>query len=363
MSWRRSRSGGGSAATGGGTSATGGGTSATGGGTSATGGGSAATGGGSAATGGGSSTTDGGHFFSNCPTTGTGAIAPVGPCSFFTPAEAGANPAGVNADQDNYAIEPPVTPLGQLVVYLPASLAWPARQVPDPTTNFYNTAASLGFHSLALSYRNDSVLGISCKQNDGGVTESNACFDGTRKTIVTGVAAPGAPTTLANSIMLDEGIVARLDAALRYLIKNRPGAGWDQFLANPSAPTAEARIAWSKIIAAGHSQGGGHAAYLAKLFAISRVLQFSSTCDVVATGPAQWTSSTDTWATSPATRFEGLGNDKDSICPWHVAIWQNMGMATASQHDDAVNCKNASYAHECTVFCTENADKWKSMLQ
>lgn len=288
-----------------------------------------------------------------CATRGTGAIVAPAGCVTFTAVEAGADARGDNATDAEYALEPGGTAEGALVVYLNASLSSPARQIADPTENFYSAAAGAGFHVLALTYRSSLVVGATCS-NDA------ACFALARQSIVLGQAAPAAPRAVAN-IREDEGIVPRLDAALRLLAAARPGQGWEQFLAAPTAPTAAARIDWSRVIAAGHSQGGGHAAFLGKLFPLRRVVQLASTCDAVSTTPAPWTQADSTWATDPAQRYVGLAAAGDTICPHHVAVWQAMGLAPARQHDDAELCGGAEHAGP--IMCTDNFARWPTLLR
>jgi predicted esterase len=52
-----------------------------------------------------------------------------------------------------------------------------------------------------------------------------------------------------------------------------PFESWAQYLATPDS------IDWSNIIVGGHSQGAGHAAYLAKFNSVNRVLLFSGPND------------------------------------------------------------------------------------
>jgi pimeloyl-ACP methyl ester carboxylesterase len=62
----------------------------------------------------------------------------------------------------------------------------------------------------------------------------------------------------------------RLVKLLRYLADNYPLDGWDQYLAAHDVPR------WSRILVAGHSQGGGHAAILGKYYSTAGVVMFAS---------------------------------------------------------------------------------------
>jgi hypothetical protein len=297
---------------------------------------------------------------------GDGAILAAAPCVTFTPEQAGANPSGDNATTAEYALEPAAAAKGAIVVQLNGSLGSPAGQIADPTKNIYNAAAGAGFHVLGLAYRSTAIVGVLCKDNA-------PCFGATRKTLILGVRQPGAPLSLA-SIRVDEGIVARIDAALRLLAATRPTAGWGQFIADPTAADASQRVAWSKVIASGHSQGGGHAAYLGQLFPLREVVQLSSTCDAVLAAPAPWTAAGETWGTSPALHFVGFaapttfdagGNAiaGDTACPYHAAVWANMGLDPSRRHDDAATCGASGNTHSASVGCADNFERWGALYE
>jgi len=280
-----------------------------------------------------------------CPTTGMGAIiAPAG-CVVFTPASAGASAAGDHANDNSYALEPAGTVKDALVLFIPASGGIPARQVGDPTQSFYNAAAGAGYHVLALAYASSQVIGILCS-NDG------PCFEPARRAVITGVPQAGAPQALAG-IQLDEGIIPRTEAALRKLALERPGEGWEQYLDSNG-------IVWPKIIAAGHSQGGGHAAFLGKLFSLRQVVQLASTCDAVGNMAAPWTHADATWATPPATRYVGFATAGDPLCGQHATVWQAMGLDPSRMIDDAEICGGAPHAGAIT--CIDNFARWPTLL-
>jgi hypothetical protein len=289
-----------------------------------------------------------------CATTGKGGIA-GDVCYLLTPAESGLPAAGVNATVDQYALRPTSGARGKLVLFFNGSGGSPAAGTrPSPTTNFYTTARAAGLHLFAVSYRSDDAIGVLCKGDD-------ACFLPTRRTVLTGVYEAGAPASL-KGITADEGAFARLLAGLQTLAAGDPSGGWDAFL-DPTATKPVDRIRWSKLIPAGHSQGGGHAALVGRSFAVDRVVALSSPCDQTATGPASWLDvSKSTYATSPAAAYYGLGAPGDTVCTGYPAIWTALGMATSRQHADAVVCAGAA-AHGATIECVENAPVWTTMLQ
>ena len=72
-----------------------------------------------------------------------------------------------------------------------------------------------------------------------------SCYFPSRQTLILGVYQPGA--------------VADLSQIHVFLVAAAPGASPEQ------------QIAWSKMVVAGHSQGGGHSAAIDKLFPVARV--------------------------------------------------------------------------------------------
>jgi hypothetical protein len=299
-----------------------------------------------------------------CPISGPGALVAMSPCFTFTAEQAGASKAGDNATKPEYALEPSGTAKAGLVVQLNGSLGTPAGQIADPAKNIYNAAAQAGFHIIGLAYKSTTVVGQLCN-NDG------PCFGATRKTLVLGVYQSGAAPVL-KGILVDEGIVARLDAAIRLLAASRPTGGWDQYLSDPGAAEAQQRIAWGKIIASGHSQGGGHAAYLGQMFGLRKVVQLSSTCDHVGGVPAPWTLASETWATPPATKSVGFAaptlftgdqpTGGDTTCPYHAAVWSGMGVDPSRQHDDAATCGAGANTHGASIGCVANFARWSALF-
>ena len=300
-----------------------------------------------------------------CPTSGPGAVISAGACLVFSPASAGASALGQNASRMNYALVPSGTPRRTLVVLLNGSGSFPAQLMIDPSRNLFTSALESGNHVLAVAYRSDVSLIAMC-----GSTRPD-CYGPSRRTLLTGVFATGADSSLAN-IREDEGIISRVDQALRALVTVRPQGGWDAFIGNPTATTPSERIAWQRIIASGHSQGGGHAAYLGKLFPLMRVVQFSSTCDAPAGVPAPWTAADSGWVTSPAAAFygfsaptvftNGVPTGGDLNCPYHVSVWQNLGMPSSRQEDDATVCAGID-PHPAAILCSENQPRWVSLFR
>lgn len=137
-----------------------------------------------------------------------------------------------------------------------------------------------------------------------------------------------------------------------------PRAGGGSFL------DASGAIAWSKVLTAGHSQGGGHAAALGKLFPVQRVIQLSSTCDRVGTAAASWTNGkVGTWASDP-TKFFGLGTAGDQTCAGFELNWDNLGMVDDHRDPDGVVCGDSpADTHSQSLKCADNYPRWVAMLK
>lgn len=289
-----------------------------------------------------------------CPTSGDGAITAPGPCWVFSPEDAGAPPGGVNGTDDHYALEPAGTPRGRLVVYMVGSLGTPRSSLRDPAQNVYVTLASAGYHVISLSYRSAAIVGMVCAGEPD-------CYGPTRRALITGEHQTGEASTGLAGLRIDEGILDRLDRALAVLVAAEPDGGWDAFVS--SGATTLEHIRWSSVIAAGHSQGGGHAAYLGRMVSLARVVQLSSTCDGVgADVPATWTTEPELFATDPALRYVGFAAESDGLCGAHAAVWEAMGLDPSRRHDDATVCAGASGAHGSTVGCPENLARLPAMF-
>jgi hypothetical protein len=140
--------------------------------------------------------------------------------------------------------------------------------------SFDSSIAALGYAVISLDYP-DNVITTTCSNS----TDSG-CFDSFRQEIVFGT--PVSPIVDVDS---SNCLYHRLLAFLQYLVRRVPGQGWDEYIEGD-------RIQWEKIIAAGHSQGAGHAAYLGKHFPLAKVMIFSGPQDYLGFfhTPAGWLS-------------------------------------------------------------------------
>lgn len=148
--------------------------------------------------------------------------------------------------------------------------------------------ATMGYHVVSLDYVNNVITVVCSDSKDRG------CFDHYRQEIMTG-------TPVSEKVQVDStnSILNRFSELMKFLVKNDPDGGWDEFVRH-------GRPRWDRIIPAGHSQGAGHAAYIGKLFKVDRVLLFSGPQDYLDNfqAPAGWQSQKG--ATPPSRYFAFL---------------------------------------------------------
>lgn len=204
---------------------------------------------------------------------------------------------------------PALAPSGRLFVMLPGTEGLPSmyRQV-------LRTGATRGYHTLGLNYPNPTAVGLLCINS-----ADSACYWNVRREIVTG--ANLSPLVSVNG---PNAIATRLARALAYLAQTQPDEGWGQFLQGGA-------VDWSKVTVAGHSQGGGHAAVIAKLFAVQRAVYFASPADWsnATSAPAAWIAGEP--GQTPASRQYGFTHLDDPLVPYDQlsVIWQALGLAAA----------------------------------
>ena len=166
------------------------------------------------------------------------------------------NPAIVNFNSQHYVyFDTRVISKNKLFVFLPGTSGAPANY-----SLLLTAAAGMGFHSLGLTYPNNSDLytvaatGTDLSLFGKGRQE---IFDGTDQ--VSGI-----------SVDNNNCIRTRLVKLLQYLNTTYPAQNWSQYLNGSND------VQWSKIVIAGHSQGGGHALYIAKQVLTDRAVSFAS---------------------------------------------------------------------------------------
>ena len=167
-----------------------------------------------------------------------------------------------------------------LWVFLSGSYGKPQRQV-----SIIEHIASLGHWAINLRYPNDWTIGGLSRR--AGLHAHEAL----RLQIL-----DGRPRSPFFDFPPQDCIFNRLQKLLIWLARRHPEQDWSAFL-NGDEPR------WDRIAAAGHSQGGGHAAMMGKELPLERVVMLSAPADCIGSGeePAPWLSRSG--ATPPASYF------------------------------------------------------------
>jgi hypothetical protein len=219
-----------------------------------------------------------------------------------------------------------------LYLFLPATSAKPSDY-----TLIQQEAVDLGYHVIGLAYPNvDAVVGI-CNPTST-YSERQACYLNVRQQTVGGIPRDTTYTHVSDA----NTIYNRLTKLLVYMGENYPDEGWGGFLDETGSPK------WSRIVVAGHSQGGGNAALIGKLNLVARVVMISSPPDGCfdhdglpgslpgCTDPngtplvgAQWTSPGGFGLPSltPADRYYGLAHQSEFAITPMRANWGRLGLA------------------------------------
>jgi hypothetical protein len=160
-------------------------------------------------------------------------------------------------DEENVVVIPEGNPRTELFVWLPGTNGHPKGD-----SAILNTAAAGGYRVIGLQYNNHMTAETVCKDHEGP-----ECYTKFREERFLGdVQDAPIPNTPS------EGVEHRLVMLLKYLSKSFPDEGWSAYLEGDQPR-------WNKIVLAGHSQGAGEAAFIAKKRELARVILFSGAAD------------------------------------------------------------------------------------
>lgn len=169
---------------------------------------------------------------------------------------------------------------GKLLVFFPATTPRHYQLIMD-------VGARLGYRVIGLEYPNINNPLELCKESDD--LECN------EKVWLARLSGQPGISPLVN-MSPGNGVLERLAALLRFLDENHPDEGWSRFYSAHD-------INWNLVCLAGHSQGAGMAAFIAKRRRVDRVALFSGPRDFHARSNqlAGWMSKPA--STSPASMF------------------------------------------------------------
>ena len=280
-------------------------------------------------------------MFGLLPVTMAWATTPIATVSqTVQPSATGSGINGVLGETyEHYVVEPQASANRKniLVVFLGGS-----SSTPGDYNEISDEAAQMGYGVLDLRYPDSEVVGTVCALSDD-------CFRNIRGETLFGqnqAYAAGQPDYNSTLISVNtaNSVINRLVCLLDYLSHQSASASnpdpgyWAQFLAaNSNSPyvtpnTGKAYPDWSKIVIAGHSQGGGNAAFLATHLpagtAVRRVVMFSAPNDHGSCGSASWILEN---ASTPLNRFWGLRNDNEGTFGSAIsANWANLGSGSTA---------------------------------
>ena len=273
---------------------------------------------------------------------------------FVTPFSTNSNYA---VDQDSSLVSYDANVLnGKLVLFLGGT---------NSNTENYaalkNKIVDLGYNFINLSYPN-TVAAASLSSS-----ENLFAFDQYRQEICYG-------TPISDAVSVDSlnSIHSRFLNLLNFLNSNFPAHNWNNYL------NSSTTINWENIIVAGHSQGSGHAAFIAKSYSVERVLMFSGLNDYsdFYSGPGNWLSSN---GVTPAYKFYAYLSLLDEAVDYEkqFANVTALGVSNDSIHvdnmDSPFNNSHNLYTtqspgfvilnHSSPVkFSLKNHDVWTYML-
>lgn len=210
--------------------------------------------------------------------------------------------AQLTPNQDDYAARTVAN--GPLLLFFPATGARPGEY-----RLFLDTAEDAGYHVLGLDYWNlGRTLSGTCTTNPRCYTELQwNRFNGSDSSSYSRVSPAGS-------------ITARFRDAITHLEQVDPAGGWNQFL------SASGTIEWSHIVVAGHSQGGGMAAFIAHFRSVAGAIMVSSPVESDGTFHASWM---DHPSATPVARQYAIDSQQDGFGPKIWGSWRVLGFSGA----------------------------------
>lgn len=238
-------------------------------------------------------------------------------------------------DQEHQVyINPDCIPNDKLLVHLVGTF-----DNPKNTNYFPSLAANQGYKVINLKYLNWVPAVGACADSD----DAN-CFQKYRQEIIFG-------TDVSSTVTVDSdnSIINRLSKLLIHLDNLYPSENWNHFLLGSN------EINWSNIVVSGHSQGGGHAAFLGKQFEVKRVLMFAAPNDYsnFFSTPASWLNNE---SATPDSCYYAFGNLYDDVVDFdkQYQVWESMNLLNQS---DTVDVDNTApdYNNSKLLYTKNNA--------
>lgn len=228
---------------------------------------------------------------------------------------------------------------------------------PSDNTLFIQTAATLGFHAIALSYNNMGAPNGQCDfsyPSNQTITDPNCEFDVEEERLFGGNRSAALwkhRDAQWQLVDVPNSIMARVELLLRYAAAHQltGSTGWATFLSDghgaghppprdadrhaKQAPSGHA-IEWSKIVLSGWSRGSAYPVHITKYFAAPRLVLFCGLEDYVGTrGPDSRPEPYiyEMKGLTPPANIFGLGGLHGGCCSNWMTNWGPAGLAMAGQ--------------------------------
>ena len=232
-------------------------------------------------------------------------------------------------------LPPPNEQRGELLVFLSGSFGQPKNQ-----TFLLQAAAGAGYHAVNLSYPNDWTVGGICRRSS-----KVDCHEQVRLSIL-----DGGDRATAINIGPQNSIYNRLSKLIAYLAQQQQNENWDLYIAENATEkdifhkgSHPEILNWSRIAVAGHSQGGGHAALIAKNHLVARCIMLGAPADFSQPlqAVAPWLSPPHL---TPSERYYGFVHTQDKGFQRILIAWKLLGL---DQFGSPVNIDraNGDYQH------------------
>jgi hypothetical protein len=229
-----------------------------------------------------------------------------------------------STQESHYVVRNTKTHLNKLLLFIGGSYS-----IPKDYNYICDHGASIGLDVISLSYPNDvAAFSMSNSADPYGFNNfrDEICFGNQVSSIV--------------DVNVLNCISTRATKLLIYLKNAFPNENWGQYL------TSANTILWSKVIVSGHSQGSGHACYIAKKNLTDRVVMFSGPNDYSTyfNSPANWLAQT---GLTPINKYYSLLHTQDEIVPfsYQVENLRGLGLLTATENPILVDNLTTPYSN------------------
>jgi uncharacterized protein (TIGR03437 family) len=192
-----------------------------------------------------------------------------------------------------------------LVVFLPGTGAVPSQ--------YQMLARSLALGGIAvasLNYPNPLAVNTVC-----AVVVDLDCYEQVRGEILT-----GENTSPLVAVSRADSIENRLLRLLQFLHRLAPARGWDQFFSGE-------RLLWHRLVLSGHSQGGGHAGFIAKRYRTARAVMLAAMdYNILRQRVAPWMEQP---GATPAASYFAFGHERDELVGYTALseiAWPALGL-------------------------------------